>query len=78
MGKVGRDHYVSSASVSLLKHGLPRSFVFFHLHHVKFFVICVLVQVVADKAAAFKWANNFIKLINFIQSPIAEIKTFVL
>lgn len=73
-----RDHNVSSTSVSLLKQGLPRPFIFFHLHHVKFFVICVLVQVVADKVATFKWDKNFIKLINFIQSPIAEIKTLVL
>lgn len=73
-----RDHNVSSASVSLLKQGLPRPFTFSHLHHVKLLVICVLVQVVADKVATFKWDKNFIKLNNFIQSPIAEIKTFVL
>lgn len=73
-----RDHNVSSASVSLLKQSLPRPFIFSHLHHVKSFVICVVVQVVADKVATFKWDKNFIKLNNYIQSPIAEIKTFVL
>lgn len=49
-----RDHNMSSASVSLLKQGLPRPFIFFHLHPVKLFVICVLVQVVADKVTIFK------------------------